>query len=220
MVHKRHIVTPLALGATLIAVPATAHAGKDMKGRFGIGGARTLSGFTQIHGRYFVLTHFSLGFGFGLGVWDSNNDTDNDGEDDVDPLVVANLAPEFMAWLLRSNESKPIAANFGIGGRIGFIFGSDGSNDPSGQQNDPFEIDIEIPITAEVFLGDHFSLAPEVGIVFRIIPGRAPADGNRGGCQTLTNPGACRVLGGGPGFGFEVGHNTGFFGGGSFHFYF
>jgi hypothetical protein len=228
MPHRTTLSTALALGiaAVALATPQTAQAGKDMKMRFGIGGQRTLTGYSQIRARFFPITNLHVGLGFGVVVWDPHVD-----DVDHDAYVLATLSPEVMGWYVSPAEG-PVSANFGGGLRFGLAFGADGQDDDTQNGLDnPFEIDIELPLSAEVFFGNHFSFAPEAGIVFRIVPGEAGDpddewDENPGsGCDNTMSPIICqgtnaRAFGRGPGFGFDIGANAGLFAGGSFNFFF
>jgi hypothetical protein len=219
----------LCTGLVIASSPRTASAGKDMRMRFGLGGQRTLTGYPQIRARLFPITNLHVGLGFGMLLWDPHEEDVND-----DTIVLATISPEVMGWYVSPSEG-PISANFGGGLRFGMVFGENGIDDSDEQGlDDPFEIDIELPISAEVFFGHHFSIAPEVGIVFRIVPGEYDdtpgaednGDENPGsGCNNSTSPLTCGILSGaglgrGPGFGFDIGANTGLFGGGSFNFFF
>jgi hypothetical protein len=230
MLTRTTLSTAFALGiaAIALATPQTAQAGKDMKMRFGIGGQRTLTGYSQIRARFFPIKHLHVGLGFGIVMWDPHqHDVDNDA------ILLATLSPEVMGWYVTKSEG-PISANFGGGLRFGIAFGADGVDDDNQNGLDnPFELDIELPMSAEIFFGNHFSFAPEAGIVFRIVPGESAGPGddpddydeNPGsGCTNTTNPVFCALFRGGgagePGFGFDIGANAGLFAGGSFNFFF
>lgn len=202
------------LGLCAFVAPQTAHAGKDMRMRFGLGGQRTLSGYSQIRARFFPITNLHVGLGFGVVILDP--------EGDADPMVLGTVSPEVMGWYVTDTEGI-VSANFGGGLRFGAVFGENGIDDADeGDRDDPLEFDIELPITAEVFLGNHFSIAPEFGVVFRIIPGsNEDGDVNPGaGCASGTSPLVCGTGASLPSFGFELGQNTGLFGGGSMNFFF
>jgi hypothetical protein len=228
MLTKTTLSTAFALGigAFALAMPQTAQAGKDMKMRFGIGGQRTLTGYSQIRARFFPITNLHVGLGFGVVMWDPHqHDVDHD------TYLLATLSPEVMGWYVSKKETGPISANFGGGLRFGIAFGADGTDDDNQNGLDnPFELDIELPMSAEVFFGEHFSFAPEAGIVFRIVPGETAGPGddpddydeNQGaGCDNTSSPVLCNAFfSKGPGFGFDIGANAGLFAGGSFNFFF
>jgi len=164
---------------------------KDMSKRFGIGGQRSLTGYSGVHGKYFIEEHWSVDLSIGLRLFKPTNDADRD-------LIGGTaITPGFNYWIIPGQQSGPIQASLGVGGRIGlYIMMQDGTNEQ-------IEVDFELPVVAEVFLGNHFSLAPEVGLVFRI------PIGEQGGFQYPRT-----------GFGMIIGDNTGLFGAGSFNFYF
>ena len=94
-------------------------------------------------------------------------------------------------------------------------------DDATDTLNDPIEIDIELPLTTQLFIGKHVAIAPEFGFAVRIIPGsREPdeegnADGNPG-----TGVGSRLGTTDGPGVGFELGSTSGVFLGLNVGYYF
>lgn len=183
----RHLLVA-GLFAVPFALPATAHAGKDMKGRFGLGAQRTLSGASELHARWFLLERLSLGFG--TGMWFHTDDFDND--DDRDPRSAFSISPSVFGWFLRTKETGPVAANLGIGGRFTMVI-------HNGNNNTVVEPIMEVPLTVEVYVGQHFAIAPEAGVAFRINSG--------GDDEAFTNT-------------INAGSGSAIMGGGSFHFYF
>jgi hypothetical protein len=181
-------LTAFTSALTLTLASQDAHA-YDMSGRFGIGGQRTLTGYTGMKGRYFFNSRMSADLTLGMSVFKPD-------EDDVDSTIDTSLTPGFNYWIIPSGQAGALQAQLGVGGRVGFYIGKrDGDVDL-------FEIDVEVPVIAELFFGPHFSLAPEVGLVLRFPVGD-------GGYDEVDK-----------GFGFEFGQNTGLFGAGSFNFYF
>ena len=186
-----------ALTAGIALVPQSAQAGRDMRGRFGLGGQRTLGGYNQLHAKYFVIKHLSLGLGWGFLVVDNT-------DDDLDPVVGTSISPEVLGWFPIGPQESPIGANLGIGGRFDIVVVDAGTGDTY------FEFDIEIPVIAEVYLGDHFGVAPEVGLVI----------GVNDNDEVLFGVGQERSSIVGNALGFGIADNFGMFAGGSFHFYF
>lgn len=173
----------------LTALASTAEA-RATKGKFGIGGMRALSGYSALQAKYFITRELALMGGLGFTVFNLKGDDDNN--------VGFVLAPGVAYYLTPKGQSGPITASFGLGARLGIFMGSRHTPDSSFSG-----LNTEILGIAEVFLGRNFSLAPEVGLVFRFVneppdPSGIPFEG----------------------FGFSIGENTGLFGGGSFNFYF
>ena len=117
-------------------------------------------------------------------------------------------------------------ADFGVGGRALLYVGLTGINrnrpENATTLDIPLEIDIEIPLAAQLWIGERVAITPEFGFVARIIPGNREADQNG---QADSNPG--RGIAGrlgaedGPGLGFEFGNSsTGMFIGLSIGYFF
>lgn len=159
------------------------------KGKLGVGGLLALSGYRALQVKYFLTPKWSVSGALGLDFFSPSVGSRN--------IIDVVFAPGVNYWITPKNQSGPITASFGLGGRMGIYLGSGPSSAASRSG-----VSLEGTVTAEVFLGKHFSLAPEAGMVFRFVNnGPDPA-------------------GVGDGFGLELGNNTGLFGGGSFNFYF
>ena len=189
---KRFLTTLVPTLCGLVALMGSAQEAEaaDMKGRIGVGGMRALAGYSALHVKYFVASKWSITGGLGL----SHYNLRGDGDWIVDFI----LAPGFSYWITPQGQTGPLTASFGIGGRLGINIGGTSDDDSSWSG-----ISTEAVGTAEIFFGQHFSLAPEGGIVFRFFNGRSD-----------------EFAGDVDGIGFELGRNTGLFGGGSFNFYF
>lgn len=187
-----------ALALTVSTLPSSsAHAAdksrssssSSRKGRLGVGGLYSLSGYRALRIKYFLTPEWSVSGALGLdffspSVGDRNN---------IDVV----FAPGVNYWITPKNQSGPITASFGLGGRMGIYLGRG-----PGSINSRSGVNVEATMTAEVFFGKHFSLAPEAGLLFRFVNNGPDPSGK------------------GDGFGLELGDNTGLFGGGSFNFYF
>ncbi len=205
----------------------------DLRGRFGIGAIRTLSGLTGINARYFVLDKLSVGVNLGVGTWTykENDPTTTDmcpGDDCVleETRTVASLATgvEALYFLQLGNPAGqlPFRADFGVGGRFTYFQGVNAA-DIEDNLDDFTEFDIEIPAVVQLRFGDHFVLSPEFGINFVIVPGsRENGDANigTGKPDTVIAPNDGTGPYSGPGFGFRITNGIGLFGGASLHYYF
>jgi len=207
--------------------------GSGLRGTFGVGAVRTLSGLTGINARYFVLEQLSVGLNFGLGTFSfAENDP---ASTDVCPgpdcrfenrrtIASYGLGVEALYFLRMGNPAGqlPFRADFGVGGRFTYFQGIN-TADVEDNLDDPTEFDIEIPLIIQMRFGDHFVLSPEFGLNFIIVPGsREDGDINPGTLKpALPLSPADRVgPGAGPGFGVQITNGVGLFGGASMHYYF
>lgn len=181
--------TTLASSTALAAEKNQGTSSKKQDGRLGIGGLQALSGYRALQLKYFLTPSWSVSGAVGLDFFSPQVGSRN--------IIDVVFAPGVNYWITPKNQSGPITASFGMGGRLGIYIGSGPSSRASRSG-----VNIEGTLSAEVFLGRHFSLAPEAGVVFRFV-GNGPDPGNIP-----------------DGFGLELGNNTGLFGGGAFNFYF
>lgn len=197
--------------------------GAAMKGRFGLGAMRSLSGLNGLWGRYYLANRVTLGLTAGFATF-SHRDTDDTGEFNRTRTVGAlAIGPELFLWPVQGPRSQQVHADFGAGLRVltyvGFLGLSE--EEQSNTLDTPVEIDIEIPAKIQLFIGQRVSVNPEFGVAFRIIPGDREPDGN-GDFDMNPGTGAGQRLGStnGPGFGFELGNHAGLFMGIGVGFYF
>jgi hypothetical protein len=212
---------------------SAAGSGDGMRGTFGLGAIRTLGGLTGINARYFVLDRLALGLNVGVGTWTYH---ENDpASTDMCPgpacdleenrtVATLGLGIEGIYFVKLGNPAGPLPfrADFGVGGRFTYLQGINAVDVPN-NLDDPTELDIEIPMVVQLRFGDHFTLSPEFGLNFIIVPGsRADGDANPGSGKPDFVLGA-GLPGGpfsGPGFGFQITNGIGVFGGASLHYYF
>jgi hypothetical protein len=202
-----------------------------MKGKFGVGPIRTIAGVAGINARYFIVDRFSLGLNFGFATWTYREpDPDDPMMEDYRRRNVAalggNIEALFWARLGQPGGDLPFRADFGLGGRFGFIHAVNASDVP--KLDDALELHLEIPLMIQLMIGENFAIIPEFGAAFRLVPGdREPnSDGEADSNPGLTPPaaGAGSLPGGtpGPGFSFQMGNNGNFglFLGGGIEYYF
>lgn len=197
--------------------------GAPMKGRFGFGAMRTVSGLNGLFGRYYVANRFTIGLDAGFATF-SHRETDDNGEFSRTRTVGAfAIGPELFFWPVQGDRSHQVHADFGVGARMLTYVGFLGLNEEeqSNTLDTPVEIDIEIPAAVQVFIGSRVSINPEFGVAVRIIPGSREPDGN-GDFDMNPGTGIGQRLGttNGPGLGFEVGNHAGFFMGIGVGYYF
>ncbi|MEM9453248.1 MAG: hypothetical protein AAGF11_03660 [Myxococcota bacterium] len=197
--------------------------GQPMKGRFGVGALRTISGLNALYGRYYVANRFTIGLTAGFATF-SHRETDDTGEFGRTRTVGAvAVGPEAFFWPVQGRRSQQVHADFGIGARVVTYVGFLGipREERSNTLDTPVEIDVEIPAKIQLFIGRRVSINPEFGLALRIIPGSREADQN-GDSDLNPGTGAGSRLGteDGPGFGFEVGNHAGFFMGIGVGYYF
>jgi hypothetical protein len=197
--------------------------GAPMKGRFGFGAMRTVSGLNGLYGRYYLANRLTLGLAFGVATF-SHRDTDDNGEFSRKRTVGAfAVGPEVFFWPVQGPRDQQVHADFGVGARVltyvGFLGLSE--EEESNTLDTPVEIDIEIPAAIQVFIGPRVSINPEFGMVVRIIPGSREPDEN-GDFDMNPGTGIGQRLGttSGPGLGFELGSHAGFFMGIGVGYYF
>ncbi len=220
--------------STETGIDASGSATTDgLRGTFGIGAIRTLSGLTGINARYFVLDRLSVGFNIGLGTFTfaENDPASTDmcpGPDcrfeDNRTVGSWGMGLEGLYFLKLGNPAGalPFRADFGVGGRFTY-FQVINSADVEDNLDDATELDIEIPAVIQLRFGDHFVLSPEFGVNFVIVPGsREDGDFNPGTLKPDTSiaPGDPNGPISGPGFGFQITNGVGLFGGASMHYYF
>ena len=197
--------------------------GAPMKGRFGFGAMRTVSGLNGLFGRYYVANRFTIGLDAGFATF-THRETDDNGEFSRTRTVGAfAVGPELFFWPVQGDRSQQVHADFGVGARLLTYVGFLGLNEEeqSNTLDTPVEIDIEIPAAVQVFIGSRVSINPEFGVAVRIIPGSREPDGN-GDFDMNPGTGIGQRLGttNGPGLGFEVGNHAGFFMGIGVGYYF
>ncbi len=200
------------------AVP-TSRAGR-MKGRVGLGGMRTLSGVNAIGVRYYPIDQLDIGALIGFATF-SHKEAGDDGQfNDKNTVGLLGTGLHVIYWPVQMSRAKYVSADFGFGLRgvvyRGFL------GDPDLDKGDrPLEIDIEIPITTALFIGDSVALIPEFGFVARIIPGDREPD-QQDNADDNPGSGIGERLGttNGPGLGFELGEHGGLFFGLSIMYYF
>lgn len=205
-----------------------------LQGTFGLGAIRTLGGLTGINARYFVLDRLAVGVNVGVGTWTFHeNDPASTDPACPDPdcrlentrtIATLGLGVEGIYFVKLGNPAGqlPLRADFGIGGRFTYLQGINATDVPD-NQDDPTEFDIEIPMVVQLRFGDHFTLSPEFGLNFIIVPGsREEGDLNPGTGKPdfVIGPTLAGGPYSGPGFGFQITNGIGVFGGASLHYYF
>lgn len=197
--------------------------GAPMKGRFGFGAMRSLSGLNGLWLRYYLANRFTFGFTTGVATF-SHRDTDDTGEfNRVRTVGALAVGPELFFWPVQGPRDQQVHADFGAGLRVLTYLGILGLSEQerSNTLDTPVEIDVEIPAKIQLFIGRRVSINPEFGVAFRIIPGNREPDGN-GDFDQNPGTGAGERLGStnGPGLGFEIGRHAGLFMGIGVGFYF
>jgi hypothetical protein len=213
---------------------STSASGDSLRGTFGVGAIRTLGGLTGINVRYFVLDRLSVGLNMGVGTWTykENRPGTTDGPcpgpdcdfEDSRTIATLGMGLEAIYFLKLGNPAGqlPFKADFGLGGRFTWLQGINAADVPD-NRDDPTEFDIEIPMVVQLRFGDHFTLSPEFGLNFIIVPGdRALGDANPGTFKPdfVLGPNLAGGPFSGPGFGFQITNGVGLFGGASLHYYF
>lgn len=205
------------------ASTAGATKGAAMKRRLGFGALRTLAGLNGILLRGYVTNRITLGAVLGAATF-SHRDVDENGDfGRVRTVGAAGFGPELFFWPYQGDRTQQVHADFGVGARVTAYMGFFGRlPEERGDTLDfPVEIDVEIPVALQLFIGPRVAVLPEFGVAFRIIPGSREPDQNG---ASDSNPGrgvgSRRGTTDGPGLGFELGDHTGLFMGIGFAYYF
>ena len=161
-----------------------------------------------------MVDKLSLGLTTGFATF-THKEPDENGEFTQNNTVgLMGIGPQAFFWPLQGDRNKQVSADFGVGVRTLLYMGFTGINDDDATDtlNDPIEIDIELPLTTQLFIGKHVAIAPEFGFAVRIIPGSREPD-EEGNADANPGTGVGERLGttNGPGFGFEIGDHAGFF---------
>jgi hypothetical protein len=204
-------------------IAASGAATGGMKGRLGLMGTRTISGLNGISARYYVIDKLSLGLTAGFATFHHKEPDENGDFEDLNTVGLVGVGPQFFFWPYQGDRNQVVSADFGVGVRTLVYMGFTGANedDAADTLNDPIEIDIEIPLTTQLFIGKRVAIAPEFGLAIRIIPGSREPDEN-GDFDTNPGTGVGSRLGteNGPGLGFELGSTSGMFLGLNVGYYF
>jgi hypothetical protein len=197
--------------------------GEAMKGRVGFGATRTLAGLNAILVRGYVTNRITLGGVVGAATF-SHRDVDENGEfGRVRTVGAVGFGPELFFWAYQGDRAQQVHADFGLGARVTAYMGFFGRlPDERGDTLDfPVEIDVEIPVALQLFIGRRVAILPEFGVAVRIVPGSREPDQNG---ASDSNPGrgigSRRGTTDGPGLGFELGDHTGLFMGIGFAYFF
>lgn len=142
----------IASSLMVLGTPASVSA-KDLNGRFGVGLEQSLGGVSGITARYWPTESFGLVATAGADVVTKS---------DFEFLNTRLVASTGFVY----NFAESLHANFGAGVRLAMGFETDNQTG-----TDNAEFDIEIPLTAEFFLSDNFSVSVAVGVLIAIVPG-------------------------------------------------
>jgi len=181
----------LAVLAVLVASSASA---KDMSGKFGVGYDQSLGGVSGLDLAYFI----------------------------GDIKVTGTISFEMFAPKKGDNPTAFAAAigglyniarseqaNLGVGLKIDLGFKNKAA---MGGTDSSFQVNIEVPIVAEYFFSDFFSIHAGTGLLFVIVPEKGCALNVPNSPNNVTNNGA-------QGFGFGIGNGS-LIGNAGFSFYF
>jgi hypothetical protein len=196
-------------------------AGSGMKGRVGLGGMRTLSGVNGLVLNFYAMDKLSLGAVVGFGAFSHKEADDNGDFNQRRTVGLLGTGLHAFFWPVQGDRAKYISADFGFGAR-GVVYVGIGPGDENPDTLDrPLEIDIEVPITTAVWIGDSVAITPEFGFVARIVPGhREPDEQDNSDPNPGTGAGERFGTTNGPGLGFEIGQHGGVFFGLSISYFF
>ncbi|NOZ00354.1 MAG: hypothetical protein GXP54_00495 [Deltaproteobacteria bacterium] len=142
--------------AVVVSMPASA---RDMNGKFGLGFDQTLAGVSGISAKYWIGDFAIRGI---LGI------------DFVVPRSGGTKTGVNFALGMIYNFARSEAANLGIGVMADLGY----RNAASTGGDSVIQVNVEVPLTAEVFVTDHFSFHISVGIAIAIIPQAGTALGD------------------------------------------
>lgn len=210
-------------GGDVASVGGGAAVGSGMKGRVGLLGTRTISGLNGVSLRFYALDKLTVGLTAGFAVFTHKEEDENGEFGQSNTVGLFGAGPSLFFWPYQGDRNKVVYADFGVGMRTLVYLGFTGANDEDVEDtlNDPIEVDIEIPVSTQVWFGKRVSVAPEFGLAVRIIPGNREPDEN-GAFDTNPGTGVGERLGttNGPGLGVELGSTSGVFLGLNVGYYF
>jgi hypothetical protein len=195
--------------------------GSGMKGRVGLGGIRTLSGVNGLVLNLYPIDKLSLGAVVGFGTFSHREADDNGDYNQRRTVGLLGAGLHAFYWPVQGNRSKVVFADFGFGARGVVYVGFQPGDENPDTLDRPLEIDIEVPITTMIWIGDSVAITPEFGFVARIIPGNREPD-EQDNSDTNPGSGVGERFGttNGPGLGFEIGQHGGVFFGLSISYFF
>ncbi len=150
------VIRPLTIATGLLILVAGSGSptkAKDLNGRFGLGLEQSLGGVSGVTFKYWPGASFGLVATMGADIVTQT---------DFKLLNTTIVASTGFIY----NFAQSLHANFGAGLRLAFGFQTDSS-----PTRDNFQVDIELPLTAEFFLSDNFSIGVSTGLLIAIVPG-------------------------------------------------
>ncbi|MDP6946917.1 MAG: hypothetical protein QF464_22395, partial [Myxococcota bacterium] len=129
---------------------------KDLNGRFGMGIEQSIGGVSGLTFRYWPTESLGVMATVGADIVTQTNFKF------LNTTVVASTGFVY-------NFAESLHANFGAGLRFALGFQTD-----SATSADNIQFDIEVPLTAEFFLSDNFSVSVAAGLLIAVVPGAGP----------------------------------------------
>ena len=156
------------LGVLFLLVLSGVHQvqAKDLNGRFGIGVEQSLGGVTGVTLRYFPTRSLGVLFTGGMGLSVTEEDLDNgESKHALSVGVAASLGIVY-------NFARSLHANLGIGARVSAGLGAISAAELTQDTDKELALEwaLEVPLTAEFFLSDNFSLSVATGLLLRFVP--------------------------------------------------
>ena len=143
----------LILTCSLAVLAATPSAeAKDLNGRFGLGLEQSIGGVSGLTLRYWPTESFGINATIGADIVTRT---------DFKFLNTKVVAASGFTY----NFAESLHANFGAGLRFALGFQT-----ASGSSGNTIQFDIELPLTAEFFLSDNFSVSVAAGLLIAIVP--------------------------------------------------
>lgn len=162
-------VLPIMAVVLVVALAPSAQA-KDMNGRLGVGVEASLGGTSGISVRYWPGNAFGLLFTLGADVLTVEKVTTGTDPDTGEPTETSNTGLATTAGLSTGftyNFARSTHANLGVGARLAVSYESREAvrlSDPDADAQ-RFQFKIELPLMAEFFLSDSFSVSVATGIL-------------------------------------------------------
>ena len=170
---------------------------KDLNGKLGIGLEQSLGGVSGITVRYWPMRDFGILLTGGVDIVTLNkpSETSEDGETDDSGSKASTLATSGAVSLgFVYNFAQSLHANLGIDARLALGFESAQAaklRDPS-RDSGVVQVGIEIPLVAEFFLSDNFTISVATGILVLFVPS-AGATLDPQGHGAITEPDAFSI---------------------------
>lgn len=167
-----HRPTRAAVLTVALVLLTTGTAGaKDMNGKFGVGFLQTLGGVTGMSFRYWATRHIGIEADIGLGVVENELGTSTEVlfAFGIFYALVQHRKANLLIGL-RGDLGVRVVPTVQQAVRVQDAVNTENPSTTAEKEANPFQINIEIPLVAEFFFSDSFSVHLSFGAVLIIVP--------------------------------------------------